>query len=283
MIRKPAVSGKFYPSNVSSLLKSIEDSFLLGDGPGSIPELSRSKIKNHELKSIMVPHAGYMYSGSVASNAYYNLALDGFPETFIIIGPNHTGVGEAVSVFNDGGWISPLGHIEVDREFADTLIGNSEFLKSDYVAHLNEHSVEVQLPFLQYFSNDFRIVPIVMGIQDKDIACDIVDSVVKSEKELGRDVCIVASSDLSHFNDESVANIQDRLVLDDIVAMDEDKLLRDIRREDITMCGYGPVMVSMLYSKITGQGICELLKYSTSAKVTGDSRSVVGYASAFFI
>ena len=282
MIRESVFSGKFYPSDVRQLISTIEDSFVRTDGPGSIPVLSRSKLKNHELKAVMVPHAGYVYSASVASHAYYNLAVDGFPETFVIIGPNHTGIGDLLSIYPDGKWLTPLGRVNVDEEFAKNLIENSEYASSDYSAHMNEHSIEVQLPFLQYFSQDFEIVPVCMGLQDKSTVNDLVESIISTKNDLEKDVCIIASTDLSHFNNEELANEEDKLLLDNISQLDSDNLFSVVKENNITMCGYGPVMVAIDYCKNIGDGFCQLLKYSTSGRVTGDFHSVVGYGSALF-
>lgn len=282
MIREPVFSGKFYPSNVKQLLNTIEDSFTREDGYGNIPKLSRSKLKKQELTGVMVPHAGYIYSAGVASHAYYELANDGFPETFIIIGPNHTGIGKPVSVYPEGKWLTPLGGVEIDTEFTSKLIENSEYAEADYTAHMNEHSIEVQLPLLQYFSNDFKIVPIVMGIQDKNTVNDLVNSIINTKNELKTNISILASTDLSHFNNEETANKLDNILLNHIKNMDSDKLLDSVKKDNITMCGYGPVMVAISYCKNIGEGTCKILKYSTSGNITGDYRSVVGYGSALF-
>ncbi len=282
MIREPVFSGKFYPSNVRQLLNIIEDSFVTQNDLGEIPNLSRSKLKKHEIKGIMVPHAGYIYSAKVAAHAYYNLVKDGFPETFILIGPNHTGIGEHLSIYPKGKWLTPLGKVNIDEEFADNLIQNSKFGSSDYTAHLNEHSIEVQLPILQYFSQDFEIVPICMGIQDKNIVNDLVESIINVKNNLKRDICIIASTDLSHFNSEEIANREDNLLLDSISQMNSESLFENVKKNNISMCGYGPVMAVIEYCKNIGEGYCEVLKYATSGSVSGDFRNVVGYGSALF-
>ncbi len=282
MIRQPVVAGRFYQSKVTFLLDSIEDAFKSSNGYGEIPELSRSNNKQSKLTGLLVPHAGYMYSGAVASNAFAELALDGFPETFVILGPNHTGLGDPVSVFSEGEWITPLGHVPIDEEFSMELIKNSEFASSNFEAHMQEHSIEVQLPFLQYFSNDFKIVPICMGIQDSNSSKDIVNAIIKAQEVTGRNIRIIASSDLSHFNSQELANTYDNLVLKDIEDMDSEKLLDDVKSNNISMCGYAPAMVAIDYSKIKGQGVSKVLKYATSGDVTHDLKSVVGYGSAIF-
>jgi AmmeMemoRadiSam system protein B len=282
MIRQPRFAGSFYQKNVRFLLDSIEDSFKSSMGFGEIPELSTSKLKKSNLTGILVPHAGYIYSGAVASNAFANLAIDGFPETFVIICPNHTGLGDPVSIFSEGEWITPLGHILVDEEFSNILIDNSKFATSNFEAHLNEHSIEVELPFLQYFSNNFNIVPICMGLQNLESTHDIVNAIIDTQKTTGRNIRIIASSDLSHFYPQDLAKSYDNLILNDIKNMDSKKLFDDVKSNNITMCGYSPAMVAMDYSKIKGEGISTVLKYTTSGEITHDFNSVVGYSSVLF-
>lgn len=281
MLRKPAVAGVFYPDNSKDLIKTIEDCFNHSFGPGEIPNI-KSFNGNEYPVNVMVPHAGFQYSGPIASHSYCELAKNGFPEVFIIIGPNHTGLGSEVSVFNNGEWITPLGNIQVDSEFADTLISFSDFASADFSAHLKEHSIEVQLPFLQYFSNDFKIVPIVMGSQTIASANDLANAIVKTGEKLNKSYCVIASTDLSHFNTQERANKVDSFALEDIENMDEFKLLEEIIQYNITMCGYGPVMATIIISKMCGKNTSEILAYKTSGDISGDLSSVVGYASGIF-
>ena len=265
MLRRPAVAGSFYPDNPEELKKLIESCFLDEDGVSEIPSLNSFEGTDYPMH-IMVPHAGYQYSGAIAAKGYCNIVQNGFPEVFIILSPNHTGFGSEISVFNDGEWSTPLGNIEVDGEFADEIISFSDIASADFHAHVHEHSIEVQLPFLQYFSNDFKIVPITMG----------------SQTFLGKSYCIIASTDLSHFNNQEKANKVDGFVLDDISEMNEFKLFEEVVQFNITMCGYGPVMTAISLSKMSGKKSCEILGYRTSGDVTGDFSSVVGYASGIF-
>ena len=281
MLRKPAVAGVFYPDNPDELVKTIEDCFNHSFGPGEIPNI-KSFIGDDYPVNVMVPHAGFQYSGPIASHSYCELAKNGFPEVFIIIGPNHTGLGSEVSVFNEGKWITPLGDVHVDGEFANTLISFSDFASADFSAHLKEHSIEVQLPFLQYFSCDFKIVPIVMGSQTIASANDLASAIFKTAEKLDKSFCVIASSDLSHFNTQNRANKVDNFVLEDIVDMDEFKLFEEIIQYNITMCGYGPVMTAMMLSKMCGKNTSQILAYKTSGDISGDLSSVVGYASGIF-
>ena len=281
MIRKPAVAGSFYPQNPQSLTDLIESCFLSDFGVGYVPELKNFDGDEYPV-NVMVPHAGFQYSGPVASHGYCTIVENGFPEVFIILSPNHTGYGSEVSVYNEGEWITPLGNVEIDGQFADSVISYSDIATADFQAHLFEHSIEVQLPFLQYFSNDFKIVPIVMGSQSFSASNDLAKAIYDAGNELDKSYCVIASTDLSHFNNQEKANTVDGYVLEDIENMNEFKLYEEVIQYNITMCGYGPVMTTIALSKMCGKHTCEILKYKTSGDVTGDLTSVVGYASGIF-
>ena len=281
MLRKPAVAGAFYPGNPEILKRTIEECFLSDVGVGEIPKLNEFDGTDYPMH-IMVPHAGYQYSGAIASHGYCRLVQNGFPEVFIILSPNHTGYGTEVSVFNEGEWITPLGSVDVDGEFADAIISHSNIASADFLAHKYEHSIEVQLPFLQYFSNDFSIVPITMGSQSFSASSDLAKAIFDAAGELDKSYCIIASTDLSHFNNQEKANTVDGYVLEDIGEMNEFKLFEEVIQYNITMCGYGPVMTAISLSKMTEKTSCEILAYGTSGDVTGDFTSVVGYASGIF-
>lgn len=281
MLRQPAVAGSFYPRNAESLVRLIESCFLDDSGVGEIPQLNSFEGTDYPI-SIMVPHAGYQYSGAVASHGYCRLVQNGFPEVFIIISPNHTGFGTEVSVFDEGEWITPLGNVEVDSEFAGEIISISDIASADFHAHIREHSIEVQLPFLQYFSSDFKIVPITMGTQNFVTSSDLARAIFEAGNNLGKSYAVIASTDLSHFNNQEKANKVDGFVLEDIEEMDEFKLFEEVIQYNITMCGYGPVMTAISLSKLRGMNSSEILAYRTSGDVTGDMTSVVGYASGVF-
>ncbi len=281
MIRKPAVAGAFYPDNPEILVRTIENCFLDDFGVGEIPTLGKFDGTDYPI-NIMVPHAGYQYSGAVASHGYCQLVQNGFPEVFIILSPNHTGFGSEISVFNEGEWSTPLGSVEIDSEFADALISKSDIASADFSAHIREHSIEVQLPFLQYFSNDFKIVPVTMGSQNFTASSDLAKAIFDAASELNRSYAVIASTDLSHFNNQEKANKVDGFVLEDISEMNEFKLFEEVIQYNITMCGYGPVMTTILVSKMSNKTDCEILAYRTSGDVTGDFTSVVGYASGIF-
>ncbi|WP_406534586.1 MEMO1 family protein [Methanobrevibacter sp.] len=281
MIRQPAVAGAFYPRDAENLTRLIESCFLDDSGVGFIPEISNFEGTEYPI-NVMVPHAGYQYSGAIASHGYCKIVENGFPEVFIILSPNHTGFGSEISVFNEGEWITPLGSVEVDGEFADEIISVSDFASADFHAHIREHSIEVQLPFLQYFSSDFKIVPITMGTQNFLTSTDLANAIFEAGNKLDKSYCVIASTDLSHFNNQEKANKVDGFVLEDIEEMNEFKLFEEVIQYNITMCGYGPVMTTISLSKRREMDTCELLAYRTSGDVTGDLTSVVGYASGVF-
>ena len=281
MLRQPAVAGAFYPDNPQKLVELIESCFLEGDGAGYVPELQSFEGRDYPV-NVMVPHAGYQYSGAIASHGYCEIVQNGYPEVFIIVSPNHTGFGSDVSVFAEGEWITPLGNVEVDSEFADAIIESSDFASADYSAHIREHAIEVQLPFLQYFSDDFKIVPVVMGTQNFVTSSDLSRAISEASNKLNKSYCVIASTDLSHFNNQEKANKVDGFVMEDIEEMNEFKLFEEVVQYNITMCGYGPVMTAISLSKSTDKNTGEILAYRTSGDVTGDFSSVVGYASGVF-
>jgi MEMO1 family protein len=279
MIRKPAVAGLFYESNPESLRKRITWCYQHQLGPGRIPDQIGKK---RTIKGLMAPHAGFQYSGPVAAHSYLELALDGFPETVVILCPNHTGRGSGVSTMTEGAWQTPLGNVQIDEEFAKELVSHHTLLDADPAAHLQEHSCEVQLPFLQYISPDFRLVPVCMWMQDLETASELGEAIAETSREIGRDIVVIASTDFTHYQPQEVAKSQDEKVLETIKAMDEKLLIKRVAELNVTMCGYGPVATALVASKAMGANSTEILKYATSGDSTGDYSSVVGYASAVF-
>lgn len=278
MIRKPAVAGVFYEKNPDSLKKQIEWCFEHKLGPEKIPKMGNKR----EIKGVMAPHAGYLYSGPIAAHSYYKLVEDGFPETFIILSPNHTGLGSGISTMLEGEWETPLGNVKIDTDFAEELVADAGIIDPDASAHMQEHSLEVQLPFLQYFSKDFKIVPISMWMQDLESSYDIGKSIKKVRDTLGTDIVVIASSDMTHYKPQNIANQNDSQVLDAIKSMDEKLMMKRVLELNVTMCGYGPVATTIITSKELGAKNAEILKYATSGDLTGDLSAVVGYASAVF-
>lgn len=283
MIRKPAVAGTFYEANPDSLKRRIEWCFQHQSGPGGIPEALGVK---RELKGVMAPHAGYLYSGPIAAHSYAKIAEDGFPETFLILCPNHTGLGSGVSIMKDGSWETPLGLVEIDSEFTEELMHQAPIIDSEPSAHLQEHSCEVQIPFLQYlaqkWNRDFKIVPICLWMQDLETATEIGEAIAKTSQKLGRDVLVVASTDFTHYQPQEIAKKTDSQILEAIQALDEKLMMSRVMELNVTMCGYGPVAATLVHSKAIGATKAQILKYGTSGDITGDKSAVVGYASAVF-
>ncbi|BAW30995.1 MAG TPA: AmmeMemoRadiSam system protein B [Methanothermobacter sp.] len=276
MKRNPAVAGTFYEADPEALKKRIEWCFHHEIGPGKIPRIGDKR----ELKAVIAPHAGYIYSGPVAAHTYHEVAADGFPETFILLCPNHTGIGSGVSMMTKGEWVTPIGSVKIDEDLAEELLEVSEIIDIDESAHLGEHSCEVHIPFLQYFSQDFKIVPVCMWMQDLDTAKEIGNSIADASQ--GKDILIIASTDFTHYEPADVAYKNDQKVLEAIVSLDENRMYERIYQFNVSMCGYGPVAASIVAARKKGASKGKLLKYATSGDITGDYSSVVGYASAIF-
>jgi AmmeMemoRadiSam system protein B len=273
-IRRPAVAGAFYAASPEKLRQQIIDCFNHTLGPGRVPESIHSK----GALSVVCPHAGYMYSGPAASHSYLALGEQPKPDTVVVIGPNHTGWGTPVSVMSEGIWRTPLGDLSIDSDLASKIIEISGTAKSDESAFIREHSVEVQLPFLQFIYNDFKFVPICMGYQDLETSRELGQAIYEASKN--KNIVIVASSDLTHQEPKASANKQDKYVLDAIRAMDEKQLQESVKMHHITTCGYGPISAALVFSKLKGANRAEVLTYYTSGDIIGDNSAVVGYASA---
>lgn len=284
-IRNAMVAGQFYPGTEKTLRKQIEQCFVEKRGFGSIPILQK---KNGNVKGLIVPHAGFIYSGAIASHAYGRLAEQGFAETFIILGPNHTGMGSGVSVMTEGVWRTPFGDVPIDESLAASLA--TGIIDHDASAHLYEHSIEVQLPFLQYIAKDegFAFVPVCMMMQDYETVQEVGEIIAKAVQESKKNIVLIASSDFSHagFNYHSrpaegmrvdeYAKKQDDLAIKQILALEPKQLIETVEAHNITMCGSGPVAAMLVAAKKLGARTAELLKYGTSYEVHPDS-SCVGY------
>jgi AmmeMemoRadiSam system protein B len=270
-IRKPAVAGMFYAGNARELEEQIGWCYKHELGPGTIPRVNSKGPR--EIVAIVVPHAGYYYSGPVAAHAYKELANDGVFDTAVILGPNHTGYGYPVSLWTGGGWSTPLGEVQVNKELARRLLG--DVIKADETAHIHEHSIEVQLPWLQYLYGKVKIVPITMLAQDIETA----RIVGKSIGQAGDNLIVIASTDLTHYEPHSVAMEKDSSVIEAIIALDEEELYERCERLGCTMCGYGPVAAAIVASREMKGKTASLLKYATSGDTGGDFSRVVGYGS----
>ncbi len=270
-VRRPAVSGMFYAGTAKELEAQIEWCFKHELGPGAIPSVNSKGPR--EIVAIVAPHAGYYYSGPVAAHAYGELANDGIFDTAVILGPNHTGYGHPVSLWAGAAWSTPLGEVEIDKELAQRLLG--EVIQADEDAHLHEHSIEVQVPWLQYLYKQVKIVPITMLAQDIETAW----VVGKAISQVGDDLVIIASTDFTHYEPHAVAREKDDSVIEAIVALDEEELYDRCKNLNCTMCGYGPVASAIVAAKEMKAKKASLLKYATSGDTGGDFSQVVGYSS----
>ncbi len=270
-IRKPAVSGMFYASTARELEEQIEWCYKHELGPGAIPKVNSKGLR--EIVAIVAPHAGYHYSGPVAAHAYKELAEDGIFNTAVILSPNHTGYGYPVSLWVEGGWDTPLGEVEINKQLAQKLLG--EVIRADETAHIHEHSIEVQLPWLQYLYKKVKIVPITMLAQDIETA----RTVGKAISQAGDNLIIIASTDFTHYEPHPVAMETDNTIIEAIVALDEEELYTRCESLNCTMCGYGPVASAIVAAKGMNAKRANLLKYATSGDTSGDFSRVVGYGS----
>ncbi|MCK9418491.1 MAG: AmmeMemoRadiSam system protein B [Nitrospirae bacterium] len=290
MHRHPAVAGQFYKGSSEALRKQVRE-FIV---PGV------SKIK---ALGIISPHAGLIYSGSVAGAVYSRIEL---PDTIVLIGPNHTGLGAPVSLMAKGQWETPLGLVEIDESLAAAILSKSPRIHEDSLAHLREHSLEVQLPFIQNLKQEFKIVPIQMLDTRLETCKEVGKAVAEAIAELGmrNAECkakdnterslppnasirgtphselplIVASSDMSHYEQAAIAKEKDFKAIQQILDLDPEGLYRVVKEYGITMCGFGPAVAMLVACKLLGASKAELIKYTNSGDVSGDYEQVVGYA-----
>ena len=282
IIRRPAHAGTFYPANREELIKAIEDSFLHPIGPGKLPPRENTGERAPRTIGYVAPHAGYIYSGPVAAHAYYDLAFRKKPDVIVIAGPNHTGMGLGASVFRGDAWETPLGLIPVDSEVARLIIEYTEYFSFDNEAHLYEHSVEVQVPFIQYVMGEVPIVPITIYVQTLDVARDLGKALTRIREEHGVDLLFIASSDFNHYEPHDITVKKDLIAIERILALDDKGLYEVLEEYNVTMCGPAPIAALINYAKNLSASKPVLLKHATSGDVTGDKSWVVGYASIKF-
>jgi len=262
MIRKPAVAGTFYSGNPGTLRADIEKMI--------DPQAPKEKVIG-----AISPHAGYIYSGPVAGAVLSKIKL---PDTCIILGPNHRGMGEPFAVAPENHWETPLGNVETDAELVDLILEESSYLEQDTLPHRYEHSIEVQLPFLQYLNPDVKIVPIALSHADGEIYDQIGKCIASAIQKSKRETLIIASSDMTHYESRDSAEAKDMKAIDAILKLNGDLLLEQISLHRISMCGYGPVIALISAAKGLGAQEAELVKYQTSGDVTGNYEEVVAYA-----
>ena len=282
MLRHPAVAGHFYKGSPEALMQQVRE-FIM-------PGVAKTKALG-----IVSPHAGLIYSGSVAGAVYSRIEL---PDTMVLIGPNHTGLGEPVSLMARGRWETPLGLVEIDESLADSILSKSARIHEDSLAHLREHSLEVQLPFIQHFKREFKIVPIQMLDTRLDTCKEVGKAIAEAIQSRGQGAgvrgqgkvnselrtpnselpLIIASSDMSHYERAAVAKEKDYKAIQQLLNLDPEGLHRVVKQYGITMCGYGPAVAMLVACKLLGAVKAELVKYTNSGDVSGDYDQVVGYA-----
>ncbi len=266
MIRPPAVAGQFYPARPAQVEAELD-------------ELLRPTGAPREAKAVVVPHAGWMYSGATAGKVYSAVRI---PDHVILVGPNHHGLGSPYALFDAGQWQTPVGPVPIDEPLAASLLDNCELLAEDPRAHSVEHSLEVQVPMLRRLNPNVRIVPILIGggwpeSGGRSVLRQLGACIAGTVREYGKPVLLVASTDLNHYEDQETSHVKDKLALDAVLKLDEDALMDRVRDVDVSMCGVAPTYIVIHAAKRLGATRAELMDYRTSGDVTGDFSAVVGY------
>ncbi|MDD5348222.1 MAG: AmmeMemoRadiSam system protein B [Candidatus Omnitrophica bacterium] len=264
-VRQPAFAGAFYPGSRSELNAEIK-------------RLLDPEAKKRDCIACLMPHAGYPYSGPVAGATISCVEVK---PTVLLIGPKHRALGNSnFSLMSAGSWKTPLGEVSIDEDLAQALMASSKYLEEDELPHVQEHSLEVEVPFLQYLRPDVRIVPLAVSSPDagslKAVGREI-GATVSAQGKKG-EVLILASSDMNHFEPQDVAKKKDAYALDALLALDEDGLIKAVKQHDISMCGYEPAAIMIAAAKALGAQKAQLVRYQTSGDVTGDYSEVVAYA-----
>jgi AmmeMemoRadiSam system protein B len=262
VVRHPAVAGRFYPKEQRKLLAEIGS--YLQPAAGAIPALG-----------CIVPHAGYMYSGHVAGAVYAHLEI---PNRCIVLCPNHTGIGTPLSIMCLGAWETPLGEVPIDTELASTLLERFPLLSEDSSAHLAEHAIEVQLPFLQAKQKHLRFVPIAIGTRQFEALEALGQAIGEVISRAQERILVLASSDMNHYESDPVTRAKDHKAIDRILALDPRGLHEVVMNEEISMCGFGPAVAMLTAAMRLGATRAKLIKYATSGDISGDRQMVVGYA-----
>ena len=261
-VREPAVAGYFYPRSPEALSREIS----------GYTAQAGEKIS---ALACIVPHAGYMYSGHVAGAVYGRLQL---PRRFIILCPNHTGFGRPLAIMTEGAWQTPLGLAQMDHALADSLRLSCPLLEEDDMAHRGEHAIEVQLPFLQSALSDFTFVPIAIGTAKYEPLQALGEAMAGVLRDQSDKVMLISSSDMNHYEPDDVTRVKDRKAIDQILALDPRGLYDVVMQESISMCGFGPTVAALTAARLLGANSAEVIKYATSADISGDRSAVVGYA-----
>lgn len=268
MLRLPAVSGRFYPSNPAELTALIRQ-YTTAD-------------KNHAAitaKACLVPHAGYLYSGHVAGAVYARMAI---PKKVLILGVRHYPHGANAAILSSGAWRTPLGDALIDEPLAEALRAACPLLREDHVAHSTEHSLEVQIPFLQVLEPEFTFVPVALGTVRYEDLVAVGEAIGRVLAASSEEILLLTTSDLNHYENEATTRVKDRKAIDQILSLDARGLYDTCRREAISMCGLGPTVAMLTALQSLRSTRPELVRYATSGEVSGDFSAVVGYAGMLF-
>lgn len=262
MVRAAAVAGSFYPGTRERLRAQVD-------------ALRPERAEAREAIAAVTPHAGYMYSGRVAAAVYAQITP---PETWVILGPNHTGLGARASIMTSGTWETPLGAMPIDTPLAKGILAAAPQLRDDSLAHVREHSIEVQLPFMQCVGGASAFVPIALFAHDYAVCREVGLAIAGAIRATGRRAVVAASTDMSHYVSRSEAAAKDRKAIDAMLALDPEMLHRVVRHEGISMCGFHAATAALIAATTLGATSAELVAYTDSGEVTGDTSEVVAYA-----
>jgi AmmeMemoRadiSam system protein B len=264
MLRLPAVAGRFYPREPAALSAMID----------SLVDAHTTRVA---ALGIVVPHAGYVYSGHVAGLVYSGIRI---PSRTIILCPNHTGFGRPLAIMRSGSWQTPLGTLQIDSELCDVLMAADPQLENDSEAHQFEHAIEVQLPFLQASpaQDTVRFVPIAVGVSGWNELERLGQALAKAIQRVDPSILIIASSDMNHYESDAVTRTKDAIAIDPLLKLDARGLHATVRHNNISMCGVGPATSMIVAATLLGATRAELVEYATSAEVSNDFTRVVGYA-----
>lgn len=262
MRRSPAVAGQFYPGQKNALLAALSN---------------YCKVSSNDtfVVGVISPHAGYIYSGSIAGKLFSEIAI---PDKVILLGPNHHGAGHPGAVSTIDSWETPLGEIAIDAELSAAVLAACRHFSADEVAHRLEHSLEVQIPFIQYCNPRAKLVPICLGHLPLEVLIESGESIAEVIAACNEPVLIIASSDMTHFESAAAARQKDFLALAQVEVLDAESLYRTVRDSRISMCGVMPAVVMLAAARKLEAEKGEVIAYSTSGDVTGDNSDVVGYA-----
>ncbi|AUX08647.1 MEMO1 family protein [Halalkaliarchaeum desulfuricum] len=289
-VRQPAVAGEFYRGDPAALKEQIEACFTNEHGPGTVPETEakresdprsgESRSPQERLLGLVVPHAGYPYSGPIAAHSYAALARSWTPETAVVLGPNHRQVGAEIALPSHDAWETPLGTLPVDDRLRDELLGTAEAIRIDDRAHGAEHAVEVQLPFLQQLEATSRILPVSVATRERSRCESLGEAIARAIDAIGRDAVVIASTDLTHYEPPEAATAADEPVLDLLADLDPVGLLDHVERTAHTMCGPGATAATLSAGSRLGAESGTVYAYATSADTATTGGRTVGYAAA---